>query len=711
MADSLESGFAALSVDPAIREPALASLRRWLTDDEFVAYRPQLERMVEKGRWDFLLDSFYRTIPFGTGGRRGPVGIGTNRINSYTIATSVQGHVDYLRRTLGSGRLRVVVAFDSRIFKDLRQLYDPDLPNPLLGMRSRDFARLAAGVYAANDVEVVTVPGDELLISTPELSFAIRHIGAAGGLNVSASHNHPDDSGAKFYTDYGGQPIAPHDENMAQAVAAVERVESIPFEQALERGLVRWWGEDKHAAYLQASLDRSLDPTARDATIVYSPLHGTGRHTVYDVLLKAGFSVSLVASQASADGEFPAVKYRIPNPEVPEAMEAATAQALASGADAAMASDPDADRIGLVATSGGASRFMSGNEIGVLLTAYIIESRAAAKTLPAHAFVVKTGVTTELISEIARRHGVAVIGELLVGFKYVAAVLEAMRKQGRYQDVEGTPDDFLIGVEESHGILVSPEMRDKDAAGAALLLAELIASLKRRGWTVVDYLDAIHHRYGYYAASSYSLIMEGIVGLQKIEQVMDALRRNPPAEILGRRVVRRTDYWDEAAFGPILSSTDRASRNVVVFHLERGFKVTARPSGTEPKLKAYVEGGGPDAGGTEIEIRQAVEDVNLAVAQHLLSYLKIRLSAPALQLSSLVSVENRIDFGERFLPELRQRLQSGVGGTALEQWVEERLGAYGKDPRFLVGPGIRAVLAEEGFEPHASELRKVFSLS
>ena len=708
MADPIESGFATLAVDAEIRDKALASLREWLSSDAFAPYQPQLRHLVEVKRWDFLLDSFYRTIPFGTGGRRGPVGIGTNRINTHTITTSVQGHVHYLRNRLGNGRLRVVVAFDCRIFKDLRRLYDPDLPNPLLGIRSLDFARLAAGVYAANGVEVVTVPGDDLLLSTPELSFAIRHLSACGGLNVSASHNHPDDNGAKFYTEYGGQPIAPYDEHMAEAVAAVDKVESVSFDEAVRRGLIRWWDAASHDAYLQVSLDRSIDPTARDASIVYSPLHGTGLHTVYEVLQRAGFNVKLVPSQAAADGEFPAVKYRIPNPEVPEAMEAATAQALEQGADAAMSSDPDADRIGLVATHGGSSHFLTGNDIGVLLAAYILEQRAATRTLPVHAFVVKTGVTTELLTEIAHANGVTMIGDLLVGFKYVAAVLEAMATKGRYGAVEGTPDDFLLAVEESHGILVTPALRDKDAAGAALLLAELIASLKRRGATVVDYLAEIYQRYGFFVTASYSLIMEGVVGLQRIEQVMAALRQRPPQELEGRRVTRVIDYWDEGAFGPIVSATDRSSRNVVTLVLERGFKLTARPSGTEPKLKIYVEGGGKDAGAPPAKIREQVGAANLALAEHLLSYLNIRLERPALMLSSLVSVENRIDFNERFLPELRKRLAAGE--EVSESWVDDRLRAYGKDPRFLVAPGIATVLGEKDLEKHAAALRRLFPL-
>lgn len=706
MPDRIDAGFAELDVAPEVRTAALANLREWLEGAAFADYEPQLRALVDAGRWAFLLDSFYRTIPFGTGGRRGPVGIGTNRINAHTISTSVQGHADYLQRTRGIAPARVVIAFDSRVFKDLRGLYDPKLPNPLLGLRSRDFAHQAAGIYAANGFEVVTVPGDDLLIATPELSFAIRHLGAAGGLNVSASHNHPDDSGAKFYTGYGGQPIAPHDEEMAKAVDAVKRVESISFDEARERRLVHWWRG--HDAYLQASLDRSLDRGARAARIVYTPLNGTGRHSVYDVLKKAGFDVALVPSQTEPDGEFPNVKYRIPNPEVREAMEAATAQALDAGADAAMASDPDADRIGLVAIHRGEARFFTGNEIAALLTAYIVETRKAAGSLPANAYVVKTGVTTELMAEIARRNGVQVIGDLLVGFKYVAEVLEAMQHRGAYHGVKGTPDGFLIGAEESHGVLVTPSIRDKDAAGGALLLAELIARLRRDGRTAVDYLDDIHARYGYFANAAYSLIMEGASGLARMGEMMDALRAEPPKDVLGRPVERIIDYWDAKAFGTIKSETDRASRNVVALYCARGLKATVRPSGTEPKLKIYVEIGGPEAGDAGT-ITAGVAEATSALAQHLLGTLGIRLTPASLALSQLVSVENRADFGERFLPELKDRLAAAPAGD-LETWIDDRLRAYGKDPRFLVAAGIAAALSEDGLKAHAALLRRVFHL-
>ncbi|MBI4516462.1 MAG: phospho-sugar mutase [Deltaproteobacteria bacterium] len=712
MLTAVEKGFATLAVPEAVRTAALANLRAWLEQAEFAPYRPQLERLIELGRWDLLLDSFYRVIPFGTGGRRGAVGIGLNRINPYTVTASVQGHVDYLRRHFGAGALKVVVAFDCRVFKDLRANYDPGPPNPLLGMESRDFARLAAGVYAANGIAVCTVSGDDLLLSTPELSFAIRRLGAAGGLNISASHNHPDDNGAKFYTDYGGQPVAPHDEEMANAVAAVQRVNSMPFDDAVRAGSITWWGAADHDAYLDASLRRSLDRTARQAFIMYSPLNGTGRRTVYDLLAKAGFRVELVASQADYDGEFPRVKYRIPNPEVPEAFELASAEARRCGADASFATDPDADRLGVVVPAASGDRFLTGNEIGALLTAYIIESLAARGALPAHPFIIKTGVTTELMAAIARAHGVAVIGDLLVGFKYVAEVLEQIARSGRYRELVATPDDFLFAAEESNGVLVSPAIRDKDAAGGALLLAERIAQLKREGKTLVDDLDRIHGRYGYYAHGAYSLIMEGVVGLQRIEDMMAALRGAAPPAIVGRRVERTIDYWDESAHGALKSGTDRASRNVVAFYFDHGLKITARPSGTEPKLKIYVEAGGQGDAGARAEIEQAVREATLQMAEHLLGSLRLRVPRHALALSQLVSVENRLDFAERFLPELQAQLAGGARAAALEQWLERRLAGYGKDGRFLVAPGIRACLngGHAELAPYAQTLRAAFAL-
>ncbi|MBI2884460.1 MAG: phospho-sugar mutase [Candidatus Methylomirabilis oxyfera] len=708
----VEQAFAGLDVPAQLRVEALQQLRTWWEEAPFAPYRPQLARLIEGGQWAFLLDSFYRVIPFGTGGRRGPVGIGINRINPYTVATAVQGHVDYLRRCQGDGPLSVVVAFDCRIFKDLRGCYDPSLPNPLIGMRSRDFARLAAEVYAGNGIIVWTVPGDDLLLSTPELSFAIRHFGASGGLNISASHNHPDDNGTKFYTEYGGQPVAPHDEEMAEAVQAVQQVRQMPFEQAVQQNLVRWWGPAEHEAYLEASLARSIVRDARDAFIVYSPLNGTGRRTVYDVLAKAGFRVALVPSQADYDGEFPDVKYRIPNPELPEALEMAATEARRLGADAAFATDPDADRLGVVVSSAQGDRFLTGNEIAALLTASIIEGRASRNEMPAHPFVVKTCVTTELMTAIARAHGVAMIGDLPVGFKYIAEVLEVVDRTGRYGNVTARLDDFLCAAEESHGVLVTPEIRDKDAAGGALLLAEYIARLKREGKTLQGELDRLYDRYGYVTQGVYSLIMEGVAGLQRIDAMMAALRQKQPPAIAGCGLERAVDYWDEHVSGPIKSGTDRASRNVVALYFDHGLKVTVRPSGTEPKLKIYVEAGDSTGAEGRPEIAQRSAEATLQMVDYLLDTIGMQLPRQALALSQLVSVENRIDFATRFLGELRARLDDGITASALDRWVDTRLAAYGKDSRFLVAPGIRVCLESGllGLDRYATVLRALFHL-
>ncbi|MFQ5667545.1 MAG: phospho-sugar mutase, partial [Candidatus Binatia bacterium] len=293
----VRAGVQRVAVNEKYRAQALRNLTVWWNDSRYAPFRPQLRSLAERQRWELLLDSFYRVMPFGTGGRRGPVGIGPNRMNQETVVTSVQGHVNYLRRRFAQTSLRVVVAFDVRVFRDLRGLYDPAVPNPLLGISSQDFARMACAVYAANDVEVYTVPGDgDYFLSTPELSFAIRYLHAHGGLNISASHNHPDDNGAKFYIPSGGQPVAPEDEELAAEVQAVRDVPAGDFNAAVTRGRIRWWNPTLHSHYIDENLSKSIDPTARQALIVYTPLHGTGRHTVGDILPAAGFDTRFVGA-------------------------------------------------------------------------------------------------------------------------------------------------------------------------------------------------------------------------------------------------------------------------------------------------------------------------------------------------------------------------------------------------------------------------------
>jgi phosphoglucomutase len=680
------------------RAQAVHNLGSWWHDRRYAAFRPQLESLAERQQWPLLLDSFYRMIPFGTGGRRGPVGIGPNRMNQDTVLTSVEGHVRYLRRRYPREPLRVVVAFDVRVFRDVRGLYDPSLPNPLLGLSSRDLAQLAAGVYAAHGIDVYMPRGDDdYFLSTPELSFAIRHLHAHGGLNISASHNHPDDNGAKFYMASGGQPVPPDDEDLAHDVAAVTHAVTSDFAAAVASGGIHWWDNTLHAAYLEANLSRSLDRTARGALIVYTPLHGTGLHTVGDLLQRAGFDVRLVASQAQPDGAFSSVKFRMPNPEVPESMEALIAEASRLGADVGVATDPDADRLGVVIRQGAAWRPLSGNEIAVLLAAYIIETRRHLGTLPARGFLVKTAVTTSMLSRIARAHGLQMIGDLLVGFKYVGQVLDAIEAHGEVDHVRATLDDFLFAAEESNGVLVSAAMRDKDAAGGALLLAELCARLRQQGLTVAAYLDGIHCRYGYAANTGYSVVMEGLAGLERVGEMMDRLRSVAPATVAGRALHEIVDYWETGRWGEIRSETDRSARNFVRLEYAGGLQVSVRPSGTEPKIKIYVEqvfdpeptwaDGGFDTERSKMD--EHVSSATLAFVDALLRLVGIALPRPALLVSPLVSLDNRIDFAQRFLPELEARVLTS-DAAQLTAWADTRLQSYGLDPRALVASGVAA---------------------
>ncbi len=713
----IESELASVAVPEQYRRDALRHLKTWYSDARYAAFRPQIDSIAQRGKWELLVDSFYRMVPFGTGGRRGPVGIGPNRINQDTVITSVQGHVNWLRRRFPHERLRVVIAFDVRTFHDLRRVYDPSVPNPLLGLRSRDFARLAAGVYAANAVEVFTVSGDDdYFLSTPELSFAIRDLRAQGGLNISASHNHPDDNGAKFYLASGGQPVPPDDEDLAHAVEAVREVRYESFDTALAAGRVRWWDTHCHERYVQENLSRSLDPTARGATVVYTPLHGTGLHTVGDILPRAGFDVRLVNEQAKPDGAFSAVRFRIPNPEVPESMELLSAQAQRQHADVGLATDPDADRLGVVAPLDGTWRVLSGNEIAVALATYIIETHRERRSLPTHAFLLKTGVTSELLTRIANTNGVQILGDLLVGFKYIGQVLEAIAESGRFRHLQGAPGDFLMAAEESNGVLVSAALRDKDATGGALLLAELCARLRQRGQTLGTYLNDVYRRYGYAANLGYSLVMEGIVGSERVAKMMRELRQNPPRGLKGRRLTRTQDYWDEEQFGKIQSETDRSSRNFIRLCYEQGVHVSVRPSGTEPKIKFYVEQifdptaawNGDAFTAARQQMDAATRQLTLDFVDQALRLVDVELTEPALALSPLVSLDHRVDFAAHFLPELELRLRAAQPEQVeeLRAWLDERLKTYGTDPRHLVATGIAAYFTTRPVTSNQRQLLK-----
>jgi phosphoglucomutase/phosphomannomutase len=591
-------GLQTIDADPQLKERALRSLGQWLTAPDFAAYRPQLEWLIGQEQWAGLLDRFYQILPFGTGGRRGAVGIGPNRMNLWTLGASVQGHCEYLKeRFPGVEPLRVMLAYDVRRFLDKRRQYNPDLPNPVLGLSSKDLAQHAAGVYAANGIHALILPPDSpRYLATPELSFAIRHLQAHGGLNVSASHNPPDDNGGKFYDERGGQPVPPDDQIMADLVDQVTAIKTLPWAEAVRTGRVHFLNEEPHEAYVELIRRQSLVPPPRKDEIkaVFTPLHGVGAMTAMEVLVRQGFAVVPVEEQMAPDGQFPNVT-QTPNPEVPVSMDRAAETAKRHGADLVLATDPDADRLGaMVPDRQGGYRYVTGNELAALLTYFKLNKLSLAGDLPRSAVVIRTEVTTGQVTRIARHFKAQVVEDLLVGFKYVADVLWHLEQEGVYEDVRGTPEDFVIASEESHGILVTPRIRDKDAGGAALLLAELALDQKRKGLTVLDLLDYVNKQFGYFRNEGVTVAMTGIQGKQDMARMLDALRAAPPQEIGGLKVTGFEDLRDEGGrMGPLKGATDAASRNFLIFRLGDGARVVLRPSGTEPKAKTYVEASSP----------------------------------------------------------------------------------------------------------------------
>jgi phosphoglucomutase len=596
----ISAGFQSIEADASLKEKAAANLVTWLTHTDYAAYRPQLEKLIHDGKWSVLLDSFYQVMPFGTGGRRGSVGIGPNRMNLWTLGASVQGHCDYLKAKFPGQKLQVVLAFDVRQFHDKRGVYDRSLPNPVVGLTSRDFCQHASGVYAANGIHSFILPSDsKRYLSTPELSFSIRYLKAHGGLNMTASHNPPDDNGSKFYDERGAQPVPPEDQLMSEFVDRAAAINLVPFADAVKAGKVHFLDEVPHHKYIELCRKQSLIPPPRkgELKVVFTPLHGVGGMCAGETLIAAGFEPILVPEQNTPDGQFPNVT-KTPNPEVPECLDRAERVALENKADLLIATDPDADRLGgkvnRQADGTGEFRYINGNEIASLLTHFKLERLAAAGDLPPSPIVITTEVTTGQITRIGRQFAAQVINDLLVGFKYHADVLYQLESTGRFGDVTGTPNDFVIATEESHGIMATAHLRDKDSACATLLLTELALFQKRQGLTVVDYLDMLNRKYGYYRNDVTNIIMTGLEGKVNMNRMLETLRITPPKSIGGIAVQSFEDLRDEdGRMGPFKGDTDKAARNFLIFRLATVDGVTAkvclRPSGTEPKAKAYIE--------------------------------------------------------------------------------------------------------------------------
>lgn len=578
--ESAKNGFASLEVGQKYKDVAIESIKEWLSNDEFKDYVPSIEHLINTEDWDYLLDCFYQVIPFGTGGRRGEVGIGPNKINKWTIQASAQGHSQFLINKYGEDAKQrgVVLAYDVRQFFGNKH-YDDNLSNPVKDLSSKDLATAAAETYAANGIKVYFF---EDVRTTPELSFAIRHLKAVAGDMFSASHNPPDFNGKKVYDEFGGQLIPPHDEELVKEVTEkVSDIKRLDFEESKGKGLVEIIASKVDSAYMEALKKLSLSDK-RSANILFTPLHGCGGSSVAKVLKELGFNTTLDPKTSNPSGKFENVTFNIPNPEVKQSFENTIKEAdKSSELDLIIATDPDADRMGVEVKHEDKWVYLNGNEIGSILTSYAVEKLASKAKMPV---VVKTTVTSNLISEIAKAANAEVIGELLVGFKYIGEEMNKLESKGRM-------GDFLIGMEESHGYIAGNYARDKDGAVGAIWLAELASELKDSGKTLVDYLNGLYTKYGYFKNFQSEIRLPGAEGMEQIAQIQAAFRKNPPKKFGEFQVGSIEDCLDRK---PIVSETDRGSKNVLIFKLKpmEGFnsmKITVRPSGTEPKSKMYYE--------------------------------------------------------------------------------------------------------------------------
>ena len=579
-----KDGFNTLDVSQKYIDSALKWLDVWLTDQAFSEYVGQIQYLIENGRWDFLLDAFYQVIPFGTGGRRGLVGIGPNRINTWTIQASAQGHSQYLFKMFGEEAQKkgVVLTYDVRKYTQ-KGIYDDSAPNPVMDLDGKKLAIAAAEVYAANHIKVYMY---NEVRSTPQLSFTIRHLNAISGDMFSASHNLPTDNGKKVYDQHGGQLIPPDDQHLVDEVTQkVKEIKTVDFEQASAGGLIEFIGKEVDEAYYNAVCPVSLSK-ARDLKIVYSPLHGTGLTSVDPIFSKLGFDVTLDPATSNLSGAFENVTFNIPNPEVVESFDHSLPFAEEMKADILISTDPDADRIGVMIKHNGSWAFLSGNEIGIILTQYAISKYKTQGRLNPENVIIKTDVTTSLIQKIAEENNVRCIGDLLVGFKYIGDLMNKIESENKIEH-------FILGTEESHGYLTGNYARDKDAACAAVWISEHAAELKKKDKTLLDDLAEIYARYGYCHNYLTEIRLLGAKGMEQIMFIMNHLRDNRIDSFGDFKVRRKIDRRDGEP-QPHLSRTDSSARNMLVYAMEdaphtNGMRMTVRPSGTEPKIKMYFE--------------------------------------------------------------------------------------------------------------------------
>ncbi|OGG94988.1 MAG: hypothetical protein A2527_06515 [Candidatus Lambdaproteobacteria bacterium RIFOXYD2_FULL_50_16] len=565
-------------MDTAVLKKAQA----WATNPVFDAqFKAEIQGLIDQKQEAELTDRFYQDLEFGTGGLRGVIGAGSNRMNIYTVRRATQGLADHIQATV-KGNKSVAIAYDCRRF-------------------SPEFSKEAAGVLAANGVKVYLF---DRLRPTPMLSFAVRYLKATAGIVVTASHNPPEYNGYKVSWSDGCQVSEPDDQAIIDRVNALDfkEIKHLDFETAKKQGLVEIIGSIVDEAYYKLVLGLSLGNKAiyKNYGVVYTPLHGAGNVPVQEVLKRAGFEkVSVVPSQEKPNGEFPTVSY--PNPEDPKAM--AEAQKIAGPNDQLiLANDPDSDRIGVMARHKGEWVKLNGNQIGQLLLHFYLSELAKSGRLPKSGHYVTTIVTSGLGAKIAQASGLKV-HEVLTGFKYIGAVMRELDKD--------PAQSFVFGTEESHGYLFGDFVRDKDGVSANMIFAEMAAQLASQGKSVLDQLDLIHQEFGYHSDELINLTFKGQQGADQIQKILLTLRKSPPKEIGGVQVTEIRDYQNQSildAKAQVIGKLNLPKSNVLAFYLSDGSRITARPSGTEPKVKFYFNLTGPDQAELEAQKVRYVKD-------------------------------------------------------------------------------------------------------
>jgi len=522
--------------------------------------KSEIEKLLNSPVEAELVDSFYKDLEFGTGGLRGVMGVGSNRINKYTIGMATQGLANYLLKTYPDEEIKVAIAHDNR-------------------NNSRYFSEITAAVLSANGIYVYLF---EDLRPTPELSFAVRALGCHSGIVVTASHNPKEYNGYKVYWNDGAQVVPPHDKNIISEVNAITSIDEVQFDK--DESKIEIIGKAMDEKYLDVVTSLSLSPQAiknqHDLKIVFTPIHGTAITLVPTALERMGFTnVTIVEEQAEPDGNFPTVVY--PNPEETEALSIALQKARELDADLVMGTDPDGDRVGIaVKNEKGEFQLLNGNQTGSMLVYYLLKKWKENGKINGKQFVAKTIVTTDLIANIAAHYGVKCY-ETLTGFKYIAALIG--EKEGK--------EEFIGGGEESYGYLIGDAVRDKDAVASCIMIAEMVAYIKDQGQEVFDFLLEMYQQFGLYKEHLISLTKKGKSGLEEIQQMMLELRENPPTDLAGEQVVKVIDYKEGYEHDMITDNrmpVHFPTSDVLQFITEKGSKISARPSGTEPKIKFYV---------------------------------------------------------------------------------------------------------------------------